>query len=91
MYSQVAALLFKLEAVCRLGYTITHQEHHCLASGTRASRQRYNFIICEEIDHLQMILFPVTPAELIDVEFIKPKHSKILNIKMTQVFCQPRG
>ena len=38
-----------------------------------------------------MILFQVTPAELIDVKFIKPKHNKILKIKMTQVFCQPRG
>ena len=38
-----------------------------------------------------MILFQVTAAELIDVEFIKPKHSKIAKIKMTQVFCKPRG
>ena len=36
---------------------------------------------CEEIDYLHMILFQVTPAELIDVEFIKPKHSKMLKIK----------
>ena len=35
-------------------------------------------MLCEVIDYLHMVLFQIIPAELIDIAFIKPKHSKSL-------------
>ena len=65
MCSHVAALLFKLEAICR-SVILNLQEHCCLASGTRASRQQYNFIVCEEIYYLHMILFQVANSSRVN-------------------------
>ena len=39
------------------------------------ARQTYDFIIYDQL-LTYGVMFQVTPAELIDIEFIKPKHIK---------------
>ena len=89
--SHEAALLFKLKAACRLGYTNPSRTYHYLAGGTRASRQRYDFNICEETAGLliRMISFQVTPAELIDIEFYQAKAQENPE-HQDDTSCQPR-
>ena len=89
VYSHVAALLFKLEAACRLGYTNPSRTLlPCKWNQSFKTEVRFYYMWRHQLLTYDIVTTQVTPAELFDIEFVKPKHSK--NSKH-QVFCQPRG
>ena len=72
----MAALFFKFEIAYRLGYTNPLRTLLSCKWNQNLKQDRHMMSLYM-INYLHNgVMFQVTPAELIDIEFIKPKHIK---------------